>query len=205
MQPPNPDSQPSLNRSPPPGFNPHRSFWYVAALSQSVKEGKPTGVEMLGRTFVLFRGADGAVRCLDDVCPHRGAPLSGGWQAQVEGHECVVCPYHGWSFDGTGHLRDVPAAEGSQHFPQRRIQPSFPVEERGGFIWLFYGSDAVPAEERPPIPYVPELGALALALLGACLLLTACCWALLLLVPSQQPTEHTPTPACRRPRVEGGV
>jgi phenylpropionate dioxygenase-like ring-hydroxylating dioxygenase large terminal subunit len=32
------------------------------------------------------------------------------------------------------------------------------VEEKGGFIWLFYGSKDLPAEERPPIPYVPELG-----------------------------------------------
>jgi hypothetical protein len=32
------------------------------------------------------------------------------------------------------------------------------VEEKGGFIWLFYGSKDLPVEERPPIPYVPELG-----------------------------------------------
>ena len=31
------------------------------------------------------------------------------------------------------------------------------MEERGGFVWLFYGSDALPAAERPPIPCVPEL------------------------------------------------
>ena len=35
------------------------------------------------------------VKCIDDWCPHRGAPLSGG-QVKVEpstGHTCVVCPY----------------------------------------------------------------------------------------------------------------
>ncbi len=32
------------------------------------------------------------------------------------------------------------------------------VEEKGGFVWVFYGSKSLPAEERPPIPYVPELG-----------------------------------------------
>lgn len=35
------------------------------------------------------------VKCIDDWCPHRGAPLSGG-QVAVEprsGHTCVVCPY----------------------------------------------------------------------------------------------------------------
>ena len=28
---------------------------------------------------------------------------------------------------------------------------------QGGFIWLFYGSDALPVDERPPIPFVEEL------------------------------------------------
>lgn len=28
---------------------------------------------------------------------------------------------------------------------------------QGGFIWLFYGSEQLPVEERPPIPMVPEL------------------------------------------------
>ena len=28
---------------------------------------------------------------------------------------------------------------------------------QGGFVWLFYGSKALPEDERLPIPYVPEL------------------------------------------------
>ena len=28
---------------------------------------------------------------------------------------------------------------------------------QGGFVWLFYGSSNFPVDERPPIPYVPEL------------------------------------------------
>lgn len=31
------------------------------------------------------------------------------------------------------------------------------VEERGGFIWLFWGDKGLPADERPPIPFTPEL------------------------------------------------
>lgn len=42
-------------------------------------------------------------------------------------------------------------------WPHRPLVNAYPVEEKGGFIWLFYGSPDLPAEERPPIPYVPEL------------------------------------------------
>ena len=54
------------------------------------------GVQLLGEQLVLFRDKQGTMHCLGDVCPHRGAPLHRGWVAQAEGHDCVVCPYHGW-------------------------------------------------------------------------------------------------------------
>lgn len=34
-----------------------------------------------------------------------------GWVDIVDGHSCVVCPYHGWAFDTEGYVRDVPASE----------------------------------------------------------------------------------------------
>jgi hypothetical protein len=67
--------------------------WYAAALSESVKVGEPLGVDILGRRVVLFRDSvTNQVKCLDDACPHRGAPLSAGWMESFEGHDCVVCP-----------------------------------------------------------------------------------------------------------------
>ena len=74
-----------------------KNFWYAAALSEAVPPhgGKPVGVEVLGEKLTLFRDASGAVRALHDVCPHRGAPLHQGWVGKVDGHDCVVCPYHG--------------------------------------------------------------------------------------------------------------
>lgn len=44
----------------------------------------------------------GVARCLDNLCPHRGAPLSMGWKKEIEGDSCVVCPYHGWAWDSEG-------------------------------------------------------------------------------------------------------
>jgi hypothetical protein len=72
-----------------------KNFWYAAALSEAVPAGKPVGVELLGEKLTLFRDSSGAVRALHDVCPHRGAPLHQGWVGKVDGHDCVVCPYHG--------------------------------------------------------------------------------------------------------------
>ena len=35
--------------------------------------------------------------------------------------------------------------------------PAAAAVEKGGFVWVFYGSKDLPEDERPPIPYVPEL------------------------------------------------
>lgn len=137
-----------------------KNFWYAAAASENIKPGKPHAVEMLGRKIVLFREeSTGLVRCLDDVCPHRGAPLSSGHMRVIDGKDCVTCGYHGWAIDAEGKLRDVPAAESKGAWPRRQVVPSYPVAEKGGFVWLFNGSEAVPEEERPPIPFSAELEA----------------------------------------------
>ena len=75
-------------------------------------------------------GACTQVHCLNDVCPHRGAPLSQGWVQEVQGHDCVVCPYHGWAFDKEGVLRDVPAADKAEAWPRKKLVDSYAVEEK---------------------------------------------------------------------------
>ena len=48
----------------------------------------------------------------------------------MKGHDCVVCPYHGWAFDAEGVLRDVPAAEKAEAWPRKKLVDSYVVEEK---------------------------------------------------------------------------
>ena len=64
-----------------------------------VVEGEGKTVEVGGKLVAVFR-TEGQYYAIDDVCPHMGASLSGGW---VEGG-VVTCPWHAWRFrlaDGT--------------------------------------------------------------------------------------------------------
>jgi nitrite reductase (NADH) small subunit/3-phenylpropionate/trans-cinnamate dioxygenase ferredoxin subunit len=54
-------------------------------------EGKT--VEVGNKLIAVFRTA-GGIYAIDDVCPHMGASLSGGW---VE-NGVVTCPWHAWRF-----------------------------------------------------------------------------------------------------------
>jgi phenylpropionate dioxygenase-like ring-hydroxylating dioxygenase large terminal subunit len=39
-----------------------------------------------------------------------------------------------------GKLREVPSTPDKQHLPKRSLVASYTVEEKGGFVWLFFGS-----------------------------------------------------------------
>ncbi|WP_257557907.1 aromatic ring-hydroxylating dioxygenase subunit alpha [Sphingobium sp. CFD-2] len=107
---------------------------------------------LLSLPIVLFRGADGAPVALDDMCPHRFAPLSRG---QVR-DGIVQCGYHGLRFDANGDCLGNESAFSS--FPVGTCVPSHPVIERHRAIWIWLGDAAladpafIPNLSRMPQP-----------------------------------------------------
>ena len=127
--------------------------WYVLALSEEVGA-DPQGVHALGQDFVLFRDHDNTVRCLSDVCVHKGGSLCRG--KVVAG--TVQCPYHGWRYDGDGRCVLIPSLGPDGKIPKRARVDSYPTDERWGWIWVFLGD--LPDSERPPLPdFFPEFEA----------------------------------------------
>ncbi len=128
------------------------NFWYPIARSTEVTAEKPLHVELLNLPFVAFRDEEGEAHVLADTCVHRGGALSAGWVKAG----CVVCPYHGWQFDGDGKCVRIPSLGGS-NLPARAKVDSYPVQERYGIVFAFLGD--LPESERPPIYDVEEFGA----------------------------------------------
>ena len=108
-----------------------------------------------------MRGADGArAREREMKEGWRGGGLERKRRALPPTHLLPLSPSlasQGWAFDGTGTLRSVPAAEHAGEWPAKPLVDTYPVAEKGGFVWLFYGAASLPVDERPPIPFVPEL------------------------------------------------
>lgn len=61
---------------------------------EELTEGIGRSVE-IGRTFIALFRVNGDVLAIDNECPHKGAPLSGG----VVEDGVVYCPLHGWEFE----------------------------------------------------------------------------------------------------------
>ncbi len=125
------------------------NFWYPIARADELVKDKSMRVELLGLPFVAFRDESGAAHVLSDTCIHRGGSLSAGL---VKG-DCVVCPYHGWEFDGAGSCTKVPSLAG-QKVPPRAKVDSYPVQEKYGIVFAFLGD--LPEEERPPLYDIDE-------------------------------------------------
>lgn len=86
-----------------------------------------------GRSIVVVRGEDGAVRGFLNACRHRGNEIAEGSGST----KAFVCRYHGWTYDLEGALRHVPHEDG---FPglDRGCHGLVPVaiEERHGIVFL---------------------------------------------------------------------
>ena len=87
-------------------------------------EGQGVYVETGGKKLAVFRVND---RCyaIDDVCPHRTAPLHQGF---VEGLE-VECPWHASKFHlETGAHRNLPATCGVTAYKVRVVDGDVQVD-----------------------------------------------------------------------------
>jgi phenylpropionate dioxygenase-like ring-hydroxylating dioxygenase large terminal subunit len=121
-----------------------RKFWYATVRLDALKDG-PKPFRLMGEDIVLFLDADGQPAALADRCCHRTAKLSKGWVDEGR----IVCGYHGWTYDRTGHLVRIPQFAPETVLPKHQVPP-FHCAGRYGYAWV--------ALDEPllPIPDVPE-------------------------------------------------
>lgn len=129
-----------------------REAWYVVAEARRVRF-KPLAIEVCGRPLVVFRDGLGKAAVLEDRCAHRSVALSRG---RLEAG-CVVCPYHGWTYDGTGQCVAIPANTPEDSIPTGAKVRTFPVIEQDGYVWVWPG-DRQPDTTPFRIPHIAETG-----------------------------------------------
>ncbi|MGA7326559.1 MAG: aromatic ring-hydroxylating dioxygenase subunit alpha [Rhodomicrobium sp.] len=121
-----------------------RRFWY-ATIRIDHLAGGPKPFTLLGEKIVLFLDAEGQPAALEDRCCHRTAKLSKGWCRNGN----IVCGYHGWEYDRTGKLINIPQFPFEQEVPKATAK-AYHTQEKYGYVWV--------ALEDPlqPIPDIPE-------------------------------------------------
>ncbi|HXX91493.1 MAG TPA: Rieske 2Fe-2S domain-containing protein [Acidimicrobiales bacterium] len=112
--------------------------WFSIAASDDIGVGTVTTLRYLDRELVAFRGDDGRARVFDAHCPHLGAHFGFGGKVCGDG---IVCPFHGWHFDGDGRLVEVPRLERQ---PPPVSARAWDVRERNGRVFVWHHAGGAP-------------------------------------------------------------
>ncbi|MCU0976087.1 MAG: aromatic ring-hydroxylating dioxygenase subunit alpha [Steroidobacteraceae bacterium] len=119
--------------------------WQVACREEDIPEPGDFHVyDVVGRSLLVVRLADGGIRAYHNSCLHRGRRL-----ATADGHaQNFRCGFHGWTWNLDGSIRSVPCR---WDFPQLSDDdlrlPQAQVGTWGGFVFVNMDPGAAPLEQ----------------------------------------------------------
>ena len=95
----------------------YRSWQWVCHVERLREPGRYVVAEVQGRSIVLLRDGGGVLRAFYNVCKHRAHELlKGAGKTRM-----IVCPYHAWSYDLEGRLRNAPHTGDLPDFDKAKI------------------------------------------------------------------------------------
>ena len=152
------DTQPLVNRVEVPRKKPWqrwidaefglRNYWYPAALSQHLPEGKATPIRLLGEEILLTR-QNGKLYALEDRCCHRGVRFSR--RPLFYTKETLTCWYHTFTYNlDDGKLRCVLNEPNCALVGKVGVK-TYPIREAKGAVFVFVG-DIDPPDLSADLP-----------------------------------------------------
>ncbi|WP_116997202.1 aromatic ring-hydroxylating oxygenase subunit alpha [Desertimonas flava] len=106
----------------------------VVALTAHLPEpGSYRSIDLAGIPVLSVRQADGSVRAFINACRHRGAQIVAHGTGKARR---FTCPYHAWSYDGSGALLGVAGRPTFGDIADNHQQlTELPCAERSGFVF----------------------------------------------------------------------
>ena len=89
-----------------------RGWWYVGPEAEVRESGQFITTTIIDQDIFVIRGEDAELRAFYNVCRHRAHRL-------LDGKGCrdrIVCPYHGWTYNTSGHFKGARGVEGMHDF-----------------------------------------------------------------------------------------
>jgi phenylpropionate dioxygenase-like ring-hydroxylating dioxygenase large terminal subunit len=111
--------------------------WFCTGhVSSIARSGDYMVVDLGPESLIMVRTSSGDIRCLLNVCRHRGSRLCGGRFGKAAAGR-ITCPYHAWSYDLDGRL--LSARQMSESFRAAEMAlKSYPVRIVEGLIFTTF-------------------------------------------------------------------
>ena len=111
------------------------SWLFVGYLTELIGDNAWLKFELFGKSYFIQKSESG-IHCFANTCPHRYSQL----RTESCGDSSIVCPYHGWMFNGNGSLKAIPRkprfCDVSEEYMGELSLVSFPVETWGILIFV---------------------------------------------------------------------
>lgn len=125
--------------------------WQFACREEEIPDaGDVVVYDNAGVSLLVTRQNDGTIRAFHNVCLHRGRKLRtrSGWAGDFK------CPFHGFTWETDGRLKEIPCAWDFQHLDAQRMQlPEARVGVWAGFVFVNVDGKAAPLHEwLAPLP-----------------------------------------------------
>ncbi|MEM8604020.1 MAG: Rieske 2Fe-2S domain-containing protein [Cyanobacteria bacterium P01_H01_bin.121] len=132
-----------------------KEAWYPVFYVKDLDPQRPQKFTLLGQDLVIWWEASTQTwRAFVDRCPHRLVPLS---QGRINEQGLLECPYHGWTFSGSGRCEQIPQAEPGTAATQspRACAQSLPTAIAQDLLFIYPGQPD--RATHTPIPIIPAL------------------------------------------------
>ena len=126
--------------------------WLLAGHISSLKEnGNFITFHALGERVIIVKGNDGVIRGFHNVCRHRGSRLARAEQGTFR--KSIVCPFHGWTYNLDGSLKNIPAEDSFKQINKQQYGlVSVDTEIWHGFVFFrFSGNGPTVAQQLAPV------------------------------------------------------
>jgi phenylpropionate dioxygenase-like ring-hydroxylating dioxygenase large terminal subunit len=125
--------------------------WYPVHYLQDLDKSQLTRFTLLETDIVIWWDENQQTwRAFIDKCPHRLAPLSEG---RINEDGLLECPYHGWTFAGSGECTSIPqqVEGGKAETSQRACVNSLLTTVKQGMLFVYPGKPENAPQTKVPV------------------------------------------------------
>lgn len=125
-----------------------RKTWLFAGLKSFLQKENSYITRNIAGIPVVIQNFNGSLHAFENVCLHRSAPL----QQDFTGVRALVCPYHAWSYNSQGCIKNIPGCDAIYKLENAEKQSlklkEFALVELGGLLFINLASDPMPFEDQ---------------------------------------------------------
>ncbi len=119
--------------------------WYSICPSNELKHNKLFYFSLFDEPLLLYRDEHKNVRCIKNICPHRGASFYGG---SIKNGE-ITCPYHGAIFSSEGNCQNLDRItcthivdNNYDNYAKRIHLSQYKTFEKNNYIYVYFSKNS---------------------------------------------------------------